>query len=156
MNSYEKAMNTMTELFASDRQFAFATAKDNVPTVRMIDTYYDSGAFYVVTYKKSRKVQEIEHNPNVSLCKDCYRFDGRAYEIGHPLLPQNKDIREKLMKAFEPWYFKHNNEQDEFMCYVKVELDKGFCYKDGAGYQIDFNLKEAETFPFQYEIVMTD
>lgn len=150
MNDYEKVMN---ELFAKDYQFAMATVKDNVPSNRFVDTYYDKGAFYVVTYLKSQKVQELISNSTVSLCNKLYRFSGNAYNIGHPLLEENKEIREKLIKVFEPWYFAHNNEDDENMCYVRIDLKDGFFYKDGVGYKVNFQQKTAEQFPFDFDII---
>lgn len=44
----------------------------------------------------------------------------------------NRDLYsliEKLISAFKPWYFKHNNENDENMCYIKIELTNGFFIK---------------------------
>lgn len=151
MDNYEKALQTMNELFAKDCQFAMATVKGNTPSVRIVDTFFEDGSFYVVTYSKSQKVQELEENSQVSLCNEFYRFSGNAYNIGHPLLLENTAIREKLIKVFEPWYFAHNNENDENMCYVKIELEEGFFYKDKIGYKVNFKLKEAEQFPFDYD-----
>lgn len=145
----------MNELFARDYQFALATTNGNIPSVRFVDTYYDKGCFFIVTYAKSNKVKEIEINKNVSLCNKLYSFRGIAFNIGHPLNPQNSEIREKLIEAFEPWYFKHNNENDENMCYVKVELTQGFVYKDGKGYKVDFITHEAEEIPFEFDIMLT-
>lgn len=148
MEIYEKALYTMNELFAKDCQFAMATVKDNKPSVRVIDTFFEDNSFYVVTYSKSQKVRELEENSQVSLCNEFYRFSGNAYNIGHPLLVENRELREKLIKVFELWYFAHNNENDENMCYVKIELEEGFFYKDGIGYKVNFQLKEVEEFPF--------
>lgn len=153
MDTYESAMHVMTELFAKDCQLALATSHDDKPSVRFVDTYYQDGAFYVVTYGKSRKVQEIRSNSQVSLCKKLYQFNGNAYDIGHPLEPANKDIRDKLIKEFSPWYFAHNNENDENMCYVRIDLVDGFFYKDGTGYKVDFENKSSEEFPFDFDIV---
>ncbi len=153
MSNYEKAIMVMNDLFAKDYQFALATVEGNKPSVRIVDTYYESGSFYIVTYAQSQKVQELTENPKVSLCNDMYRFDGNAMNIGHPLKPDNKELREKLIKVFEPWYFAHNNEDDENMCYVKIELSKGFFYKDGSGYRVDFHTKEAEEIPFEFDIL---
>lgn len=152
MNTYEKAIQVMNDLFAKDYQFAMATVKDNIPSVRIIDTFFDNNSFYVVTYSKSQKVQELESNCNIALCNKLYRFQGKAYNIGHPLTAENKEIREKLIKVFEPWYFAHNNENDENMCYVRIELQSGFVYQNGTGYKINFLLKEAEEFPFDFDI----
>lgn len=151
MDIYEKALQIMNELFAKDYQFSMATVKGNKPSVRIVDTFFENDSFYVVTYSKSQKVQELEENSQVSLCNEFYRFSGNAYNIGHPLLLENKAIREKLIKVFEPWYFAHNNEDDENMCYVKIEVKEGFFYKDGIGYKVNFKLKEAEQFPFDFD-----
>jgi general stress protein 26 len=153
MDVYEKAINVMNELFAKDYQFAMATVKDNVPSVRFVDTYFDNDSFYLVTYSKSQKVQELNINSEVSMCNKLYRFSGNAHNIGHPLLAENKTIREKLIKVFEPWYFEHNNENDENMCYVKIDLKLGSFYKDGTGYKVNFEKKEVEQFPFDFDII---
>lgn len=146
----------MNELFARDYQFAFATTNDHVPSVRFVDTYYDDGCFYIVTYAKSKKVKELEINKNVSLCNKLYSFNGIANNLGHPLKPENSEIREKLIGAFEPWYFKHNNENDENMCYIKVEVTNGFFYKDGIGFKVDFIEKNANEFPFEFDVVVIE
>jgi uncharacterized pyridoxamine 5'-phosphate oxidase family protein len=154
MTTYEKALEVMNELFAKDCQFALATSKDNVPTVRMIDTFFEDDSMYIVTHSKSNKVLELEENSQVSLCNMLYRFSGNAYNIGHPLHFENRKIREKLIKVFEPWYFAHNNENDQDMCYIKIELISGFFNKDGIGYKVDFKRKEVVQFPFDSDIVI--
>jgi uncharacterized pyridoxamine 5'-phosphate oxidase family protein len=154
MTTYEKALEVMNELFAKDCQFALATSKDNVPTVRMIDTFFEDDSMYIVTHAKSNKVLELEENSQVSLCNLLYRFSGNAYNMGHPLLFENREIREKLIKAFEPWYFAHNNENDQDMCYIKIELISGFFYKDGVGYKLNFKSKEVEQFQFDSDIII--
>ena len=146
----------MDELFAKDYQFALATSNNNIPSIRFVDTFYDNKCFYIVTYAKSKKVKEIEINPNVSLCNKSYIFSGIAYNIGHPLKSHNSQIREKLINAFESWYFKHNNENDENMCYVKIVLTSGFFYKDGMGFKLDFKSQKADEFPFEFDIVLIE
>ena len=84
MDAYEKAIAAMGQLFARDCQFALVTASDNVPSVRVADTYYDAGSFYVVTYGKSQKAKEMEANGHVALCNNLYRFTGTAHMIEHP------------------------------------------------------------------------
>lgn len=156
MKIFERSLSVLEELFAKDYQFALATSKDNLPSVRFIDAYYDDGAFYIVTHAKSQKTIEIENNPKISMCNELYRFSGTAINIGHPLLVENSVIREKLIKVFEPWYFAHNNENDENMCYIKIKLERGFFYLNGTGYKVDFQNKEAEEFPFTFEIVIVE
>ena len=148
MNTYDKSLKVMTELFSKDLPFYLATAKDEIPSLRVVDTYYDNEAFWIVTYRQSNKVIEIECNPNVSLCSNLYSFKGKAYNAGHPLIDENKAIREKLIEVFKDWYFLHNNEKDEGMCYVKFIPEKGFFYKDGTGYKANFASREVDAFPF--------
>ncbi|WP_157047808.1 hypothetical protein [Cellulosilyticum ruminicola] len=61
-----------------------------------MDIYYTDEAFYIVIYAKSQKVQEIEVNRHVAICKDLYRFQGEAYNIGHPLKEENEEVVAKL------------------------------------------------------------
>lgn len=157
MANYETAISVMRELFGKDYQFALSTAKNNIPSSRFVDAYFDGESFYIVTYKLSQKVAEIAGNPNVSLCsRKMHAFSGQAYNIGHPLKPENADIRNELIKAFEPWYFKHNNEADENMCYIKINPTTGFFHNDGTGYKINFTEKTVKTFPFAFSTVLTE
>lgn len=85
-----------------------------------------------------------------------HAFSGQAYNIGHPLITENAEIRKTLIKAFEPWYFKHNNEADENMCYIKITPTTGFFHKEGTGYKINFTEKTVLSFPFVFDNVLTD
>ncbi len=156
MGDFERAMSVMAELFGKDCAFALATAGENVPSVRMVDMYYENGAFYVVTYANSRKVRELEANERVAMCAQAHRFSGAARNIGHPLRPQNAAIRQSLTRVFAPWYFKHNDEGDENMCYVKIEPRRGFFYQNGTGYDVDFENKEVKSFPFVFDAVLPE
>ncbi|PKM58450.1 MAG: pyridoxamine 5-phosphate oxidase [Firmicutes bacterium HGW-Firmicutes-3] len=153
MKEYQNALKIMNELFAKDCQFSLATSKDNVPSIRIVDTFYDEGSFYIVTHAKSQKVKEINDNENVALCSKLYSFKGLAENIGHPLKLENQKIREKLIHAFQTWYFQHNDENDQSMCIVRVLLQKGFFYSQGIGYKVDFQAESAEVFPFNFEQV---
>lgn len=153
MTSYEKSLKVMEDLFGKDVFFSLATSHNDVPSIRMADVFYDNGSFWIVTNCKSNKVIDIKCNPNVALCNHLYRFKGKAYYAGHPLDENNKEIRNKLIKAFEPWYFAHNNENDENMCYIRVDLQEGFFFKDGTGYKVDFENKTTEEFPFNDYII---
>lgn len=153
MIPYEKSLEVLEELFARDFWFVLATAQEGKPSQRVVDAYYHKGAFWIVTYGKSRKMAEIGQNPNVSLCHEFHIFQGRAYHAGHPLKAENREIREELVRVFAPWYFAHNDERDENMCYVRVEPQTGFFHKDGTGYQVDFAAKTAHTIPFSPQVV---
>ena len=151
MNVYEKSLEVMESLFARDCLFSLATSAGDAPTVRVVDAYYQEGAFYVVAYTSTQKARDIAVNPNVAMCDMFKRFSGKAEIIGHPLDEKNREIREKLIKVFEGWYFLHNNESDAEMCYIKITPEKGFFHKDKVGYRVDFAGKSAESIPFSPE-----
>lgn len=153
MDAYQRCLKAMEELFAKDCTFSLATARDNVPSVRVVDAFFDDGAFYVVTWNESGKAHEIGDNPHVSLCSGLYRFICTAANIGHPLQPENAGIRAKLIEAFAPWYFRHNDEGSGSMCYLKITPSQGFVYKDGIGWKVNFAAHTAREFPFLPDIV---
>lgn len=155
MTKYEKALHIMEDLFAKDRIFAFATTDpESKPSVRMVDAFYDGNVFYIVTHNSTGKVKDIESNPYISMARDAHRFQGVATNIGHPLEKKNKQIREKLIQVFEPWYFRHHDENDEEMTLLQIELNTGFFYQDSTGYEVDFEKKEVESYPFVYDVVV--
>ena len=148
MSTYEKSKQVLKELFGHDCLFSMATARGQIPTVRVIDTYYEDGVFWIVTYAGTRKVKDIVLNPHTALVNEFHSFQGKAYNAGHPLKEENKAIRETLTQVFAPWYFAHNNEADEQMCFVRFEPETGFFHKDGIGYQVSFIEKTATEIPF--------
>lgn len=153
--SFSDSLKVLDSLFGKDCQFALATSTGNVPTVRFVDLYYMEKAFYLVTYAKSQKVLDLQSNPNFSISKNLYRFNGRAVMLGHPLEEKNSKIRARLTEVFSDWYFEHNNENDENMCYIKLCIDTGFFYLDGVGYKIDMYKENVDVFPFSGEIEVT-
>lgn len=156
MSTYEQALRALRRRFGRDRQFALATCQDNVPTLRTVDTYYEDGGLWIVTYASSRKVQDILENPNVALCHAFDCLTGRAEVMGHPREPRNAAIRQTLIRVFEPWYFAHNNEDDAAMCLVRVALSAGFILGEGVAYRVDFEAKSAEEIPFTPDPAMAD
>ena len=139
MTDFENAVCVMKERFGRDYQFALSTCVDNIPSSRFVDTYFDGESFYI------------------SLCsRQMNAFSGKAHIIGHPLDPENAQIRSELIKVFEPWYFKHNNEADENMCYIRIDPTAGFFHQDGTGYQINFTEKTVRAFPFTFDTLLTE
>jgi len=140
MSNYETAMNIMVERFGKDSLIAIATTDGERMYNRIVDAYYENGAFYVSTYALSNKVRQAEANPEVAVCAvDWFSGHGVGKNLGWVLEPQNADIRAKLRKAFE-WYEYANNEQDKNCCILEIRLTDGMLIKDhhAIRYQIDF------------------
>lgn len=71
MSMYEEGIKLIEETFGNGKDNAISLAtiarEPNVdgkprPVVRSVDAYYEDGTFYVVTYKKSNKMLQIEQN----------------------------------------------------------------------------------------------
>lgn len=154
MTDYETSQRVLRELFERDYTFVLATCVENIPSQRVVDTCYWQGAFWIVTHGLSNKVRQLQENPRVSLCNGFHIFEGTAFNAGHPLLEQNREIRQKLTEVFAPWYFAHNDEADEQMCFVKVEPRTGFFHGNGTGYRVDFLARTAQLIPFSPQIQM--
>ena len=136
--------NTQIDLILSDRfgkdsLIALATVEDGIPHVRTVDAVYIDGAFYVVTYSLSGKMQQIAKNPAVAISGEWFTAHGVGENLGHVLLPENKEIMDILRAAFAAWYTNgHVGEADPNTCLLKIRLTDGVLFSDGVRYEIDF------------------
>ena len=129
----------MNERFGEDNIIAIATVKDGMPHVRNVDGYYEDGAFYVITYALSNKMKQIEENPNVAISGDWFTAHGKGINLGWFCKDENKDIAEKLRKAFREWIDNgHNNFDDKNTCILCIRLTDGILFSNGKRYDIDF------------------
>jgi len=145
MQHYENAMSIMAERFGKDSLVAIATTDGTRLYNRMVDAYYEDGAFYVSTHAMSNKIRQIEENPDVAVCAvDWFSGHGTGKNLGWVLDPENAELRAKLRAVFE-WYDFANDEQDENCCILKIRLTDGMLIKDhhAIRYQIDFANKTA-------------
>lgn len=145
MQKYESAMEIMAGRFGKDSLIAVATIDGERLHNRMVDAYYEDGAFYVSTYALSNKMKQVEANPEVAVCAvDWFSGHGIGRNLGWVLEPQNAEIRQKLREAFV-WYDEANNEQDKNCCILEIRLTDGMLIKDhhAVRYQMDFVSKTA-------------
>ena len=134
-----EAQTIMNERFGKDSLLALATAADNVPSVRTVNAYYEDGAFYVITYALSGKMQQIASNPVVAICGEWFTAQGRSENLGWFGRPENKDVADKLTRAFADWINNgHNNFEDENTIILKIQLTRGVLLSHGTRYEIVF------------------
>lgn len=139
MRHNETTNQIMVERFGKDALIALATVENGIPHVRTVDAVYIDGAFYVVTYSLSGKMQQIAKNPTVAISGEWFTAHGVGENLGHVLLPKNKDIMDILRAAFAAWYDNgHTNEADPNTCLLKISLTDGILFSDGTRYEIDF------------------
>lgn len=132
-----EAQQIMTERFGKDSLISLATAVDGVPYVRTVNTYYEDGAFYVITYALSGKMKQIERNPVVAISGDWFTAHGRAQNLGWFGKAENKPIADKLTAAFASWIDNgHNNFEDENTIILRIQLTHGVLFSHGTRYEI--------------------
>ena len=136
MSKYEEGLKLLDEKFANNKDNIISlatiarepgTAGTPRPVVREVDAYYEDGAFYIVTYAKSNKMQQIAENPDVAIAVSGEWFTavGKGENLGWVLDPKNADIRAKLRTAFAIWYDMANNESDENCCILAIRITRG-------------------------------
>ena len=129
----------MNERFGKDNIIALATVDADMPYVRNVNAFYEDGVFYIITYALSNKMKQIAKNPTVAIAGDWFTAHGKGINLGYFGKPENKDIAEKLKKAFHTWIDNgHNNFDDENTCILCIQLTDGVLFSHGTRYDIDF------------------
>lgn len=147
---FQRVKKILSREFGKNRKMYLATVVEDVPTVRIVPTYYWNKGFYLVTHESSETLQQIAKNKKVSLCATAsfHTFQGEAFNMGHPLKKENKAIRDKLTEVFSAKYFENNDESDPKMCFVRVEVNTAFTYGNKIGYTVDFRTNEIKCSRF--------
>lgn len=119
----------MEERFGKDNIVALATIDDGIPHVRNVDAFYEDGAFYIITYALSNKMRQLAKNPAAAIAGDWFTAHGKGINLGYFGKPENKEIAEKLKKAFCAWIDNgHNNFDDENTCILCIRLTDGILF----------------------------
>jgi hypothetical protein len=112
------------------------------PFVREVDALYEDGVFYVTTWAKSTKIQQIAQNQEVAFAVSNGWFSGNGIgqNLGWILDPKNAKLRSKLREAFAPWYDFANNEEDEDCIILAIRITSATVIKDHGAvrYNLDF------------------
>ena len=111
MNKYDEVMNILDERFGKDAVISLATINGNRPAVRNVNSFFEGGAFYSVTYTKSAKMQQISVNPEVAIdvCFSWFTANGIGENLGWVRDEKNTEMMKKLRIAFADWYDKHRS-----------------------------------------------
>ena len=134
-----EAENIMIERFGKDSIIALATTEDNKPYVRSVNSFYESGSFYVLTYGLSNKIKQIVKNPNVAISGDWFTASGKGINLGYFGKKENEIIANKMKSVFSEWINNgHNNFEDENTCILQIELTNALLFSHGTRYEIDF------------------
>lgn len=150
MNQYEEALKLLNKQVGNkDGLIALSTialdsGTDGIsrPASRIVNAYYEDGAFYVVTYATTNKAQEIVQNPEVAICVIVENFtaDGIGENLGWVCDEKNVEMMAKLRVIFAEWYNEANNDDDPNTCLLRIHLTKGLWNNphEGTKKEIDF------------------
>ena len=126
--------------FGKNSIIALATAENNVPYVRNVDAFYESGSFYVLTYGLSNKMRQIKQNPLVSISGEWFTAQGEGVNMGYFEDEENSHIASKMKHYFSAWIDNgHNDFNDKNTCILKIRLKTGVLFSDGKRYEVDFS-----------------
>lgn len=150
MNKFDEAMQLLNEKagnkdgLISLSTIALEPGSDGKsrPAARIVDAYYEDGAFYIVTYATTNKMQQITKNPAVSVCIIVENFtaDGIGENLGWVCDEKNTEMMKKLRTIFAGWYNEANNDTDPNTCLLRIRLTKGLWNDAHKGFrsEIDF------------------
>lgn len=134
-----EAQNIMNDRFQKDSLIAIATMDGNIPCVRAVNSYYEDGCFYTVTYALSGKMKQIAENPIVAVCGDWFTGHGIGENLGWIRKESNAELAEKLHTAFAAWYDNgHNNDEDTNTVILRIRMTDGILLHHGTKFDIDF------------------
>ena len=132
-----EAEKILIDRFGKDTVIALATVKDGAPYVRKVNAYYENGAFYIITYALSNKMEQIKSNPAVAIAGDWFTAQGKGINLGYFGKKENRVIAERLKEVFAEWIDNgHNNFEDENTIILKVELTSGLLLSHGTRYEL--------------------
>ena len=130
----------MENRFGHDNLISIATLDGNTPWVRIVNSYYEDGSFYTVTYALSNKMKQIERNPVVAVCGEWFTAHGVGENLGYICSEQNGELAAKLRRVFAEWYHNgHTDESDPNTIILRVRLTDAVLLNHGTRYDIDFN-----------------
>ena len=144
MNRYNDAMQILNDRFGCDTLLSLATLDGNRPSVRIVNSYYEAGAFYTVTYALSNKMKQISDQPQVAVCGEWFTAHGVGENLGWVRDEKNAEMMDKLHAVFAEWYTNgHIDENDPNTCLLRIRLTDGVLFNHGTRYELDFTAQKA-------------
>lgn len=150
MNRYEEGMRLIEESCGNGKDNAIALATIALdsdagiprPCVRDVSAFYEDGVFYVTTWAKSNKMQQIAHNKEVAFSVNFEGIygSGTGENLGWVMDPKNAELRVKLRKAFADWYDDANNEKDESCVILAIRITRANIFRDHGAVQYHLDL----------------
>ena len=135
----QEQMNLMIERFGHDTLLSLATCDETGPSVRHVNALFMGDSFYVITWAKSGKMEQLAKNPACAVCGDWFTARGVGGNLGWVGKPENQPIMEKLRLAFAEWYGNgHVNEADRDTILLRIRMTSGVLMSHGTRHDLTF------------------
>lgn len=139
MDKQAKALEIMNERFGHDTLLSLATMDGTAPSVRIVNSYYEKGSFYTITYALSNKMKQIAKNSAVAICGEWFTAHGRGENMGYIRDEKNAEIADKLRNVFSEWYSNgHTDESDPNTIILRIRLTDAVLMSHGTRYDLEF------------------
>lgn len=147
MKAMEQALAIMNERFGKESELSLATLDGEQPAVRIVNSVYQDGSFYVITDQRSRKMKQIAAHPQVAVCGFWFNASGIVENLGALKLKQNQAKRQWLETVFSAWLGNgHTDLDNPNTILLRIRLTQGVLMSHGTRYDLDFTQKET---PYQ-------
>jgi hypothetical protein len=153
MSDFETAIELMKVQLGHNVEIPLATCFNGGTSMRIVNGYYKDAAIYVMTHTSTHKMQEININPNISICKNLLQAWGIGENIGNPKEQKNKEISKELRKVFISFYGLHINEDDSGCCILKIRLTEAVVFNEEAKYIINYSSSTAIQIPMKADVI---
>lgn len=139
MSIAKEAEAIMEERFGGDTVIALATSANDLPSVRYVNTFYEDGAFYVLTYALSNKMKQLRTNPSAAIAAEWFTANAVGENLGFFGKKENEEIARKMEFKFREWIGNgHSNLTDENTVILKLRLTTGVLFSHGTRYDLVF------------------
>ncbi len=129
----------LKERFGQDSIIALATTAKGIPYVRSVNTFYEDGAFFVLTHALSGKMQQISENPVVAISGDWFTAHGIGENLGWYGSTENAALAAKMRTVFASWIDNgHNNFDDPDTIILRIRLTHAVLFSHGTRYELDY------------------
>ena len=139
MSIAKEAETIMEERFGGDTVIALATSENDLPSVRYVNTFYEDGAFYVLTYALSNKMKQLRTNPSAAIAAEWFTANAVGENLGFFSRKENEEIARKMKVRFREWIDNgHSDLTDENTVILKLRLTNGVLFSHGTRYDLLF------------------
>lgn len=135
----QEQMDLMIERFGHDTLLSLATCDETGPSVRHVNALFVGDSFYVITWAKSGKMEQLAKNPACAVCGDWFTARGVGENLGWVGKPENQAVMGKLRLAFAEWYGNgHVNEADRDTILLRIRMTSGVLMSHGTRHDLTF------------------